>query len=190
MQELKFSAINLAIRSLSSLMILVGISSWQDFLMLRLLIIFSTSLQQVFLKWKVESNPLALILTILGCLSKDLITHIIRSRLSLAVGEDLGFGMFIVGTTLKKSWSNVSQSSSSIDTILLLSRRLIFSPFDELSVNNGWAVLQKLLLAVFFSVKIFKVRFLSVFQESSTEISLGVVVFFVSIGSMFQEFIS
>ena len=58
-----------------------GISScWQDFLMLRLLIIFSTSLQLVFLKWKVESKALALILTILGCLSKDLTTDIIQSR--------------------------------------------------------------------------------------------------------------
>ena len=42
----------------------------------------------------------------------------------------------------------------------------------------------------FFSVKIFKIRFLSVFQEFFTEISLGAVVFFVSIGSMFQEYIS
>ena len=36
-------------------------SCWQDFLMLRLLIMFSTSLRLVFLKWKVESSALALI---------------------------------------------------------------------------------------------------------------------------------
>ena len=91
MQELKFSAINLTIRSLFSLMILVGTSScWQDFLMLRLLIIFSISLQLLFLKWKVELNALALILIILGCLSKDLSTDIIGSTLSLAIGKDLG----------------------------------------------------------------------------------------------------
>ena len=54
MQELKFWAINLAIRSLFNLVILVRISScWQDFLMSRLLIIFSTSFPLVFLKWKV-----------------------------------------------------------------------------------------------------------------------------------------
>ena len=62
--------------------------------MLRLLIIFSISLQLVFLKWRFESNALALILTILGRLSKDLITDIIGSRLSFAIGKDLGFGMF------------------------------------------------------------------------------------------------
>ena len=46
MRELKFLAINLAIKSLFSLVILVGISSWwQDFLILKLLIIFLTSLQ-------------------------------------------------------------------------------------------------------------------------------------------------
>ena len=66
-----------------------------------------------------------------------------------------------------------------------------FLPFDEFWVNNDSTVLQKLLLSViFFSVKIFKIRFLSVFQEFFTEISLGDVVFFVIIGSMFQEYIS
>ena len=142
MKELKLSAVNLAIRSLFSLMILVGTSScWQDFLLLRLLTIFSTSLQVVFLKWKVESNPLALILTMLECLSKDLITDMIGSRLLLANGKDSGFGMFNVGTTLEKKLLNVSQSSSSLDMILLSSVRLIFSPFDEFWINNVKAVL-------------------------------------------------
>ena len=51
----------------------------------------------------VESIALAFILTILGCLSKDLITDILGSRLPLAIGKDLGFGMFKVGTTLEKN---------------------------------------------------------------------------------------
>ena len=73
-------------------MISVGISyCWQEFLMLRLLIIFSASLQLLFLKLKAESNALALILTKLGCLSKDLIIDIIGSRLSLSIGQDLSF---------------------------------------------------------------------------------------------------
>ena len=105
--------------------------------------------------WKFESKALALILTILECLSKDLIADIIGLRLSLAVRKDLGFGMFKVGSTLEKNWLNVSQSSSSLDVILLSSMRLIFSPFDEFWVNNGSTVLQKLLLSVIFLVSRF-----------------------------------
>ena len=77
----------------------------------------------------------------LECLSKDLITDMIGSRLSLANGKDLGFGMFNVGTTLEKKLLNVSQSSLSLDMILLSSVRLIFSPFDEFWINNVKAVL-------------------------------------------------
>ena len=120
-------------------------SCWQDFLMLRLLIIFSTSLQLVFLKWKFESSALALILTILGCLSKDLIIDIIGSYLPLAIGKNLVFGMFRVGTTLEKNWLNVWQSSSSLDMVLSSLSSLIFSIFDEFWVNwvnNGRKFLQ------------------------------------------------
>ena len=120
-------------------------SCWQDFLMLRLLIIFSTSLQLVFLKWKFESSALALILTILGCLSKDLIIDIIGSYLPLAIGKNLVFGMFRVGTTLEKNWLNVWQSSSSLDMVLSSLASLIFSIFDEFWVNwvnNGRTFLQ------------------------------------------------
>ena len=120
-------------------------SCWQDFLMLRLLIIFSTSLQLVFLKWKFESSALALILTILGCLSKDLIIDIIGSYLPLAIGKNLVFGMFRVGTTLEKNWLNVWQSSSSLDMVLSSLSSLIFSIFDEFWVNwvnNGRTFLQ------------------------------------------------
>ena len=120
-------------------------SCWQDFLMLRLLIIFSTSLQLVFLKWKFESSALALILTILGCLSKDLIIDIIGSYLPLAIGKNLVFGMFRVGTTLEKNWVNVWQSSSSLDMVLPSLSSLIFSIFDEFWVNwvnNGRTFLQ------------------------------------------------
>ena len=117
----EFSATKMAIRSLFSLMILVGISiCWQDYLMLRLLIIFSISLQLVFLKWKVESSALALILTIHVYLSKALIRYIIGSRLSLTIGKDLGFCMFKVSTTF---WLYVSQSSSSLDMVLPSSTR-------------------------------------------------------------------
>ena len=120
-------------------------SCWQDFLMLRLLIIFSTSLQLVFLKWKFESSALASILTILGCLSKDLIIDIIGSYLPLAIGKNLVFGMFRVGTTLEKNWWNVWQSSSSLDMVLPSLSSLIFSIFDEFWVNwvnNGRTFLQ------------------------------------------------
>ena len=120
-------------------------SCWQDFLMLRLLIIFSTSLQLVFLKWKFESSALVSILTILGCLSKDLIIDIIGSYLPLAIGKNLVFGMFRVGTTLEKNWWNVWQSSSSLDMVLPSLSSLIFSIFDEFWVNwvnNGRTFLQ------------------------------------------------
>ena len=51
--------------------------------------------------------------------------------------------------------------------------------FDEFWVNNGRTALQKLLLPVILLVsKIFKIRFLGVFQEFFTKISLGVLVFF------------
>ena len=70
-----------------------------------------------------------MILNILGCLLKDLITDLIGSRLSLDIGKDLGFGMFEVGTILKKNWLNASQSSSSLDIVLLSSMRLILSLF-------------------------------------------------------------
>ena len=77
MQELKFSAINLAIRSLFSLMVLKRQPSRVvlskrcsenmqqiyreiNLTMLRLLIVFSTSLQLAFLKWKVESKRFGL----------------------------------------------------------------------------------------------------------------------------------
>ena len=43
-----------------------------------------------------------LILTTLGWLSKDLITDILGSRLFVAIGKNVGFGMFIVGTTFEK----------------------------------------------------------------------------------------
>ena len=39
----------------------------------------------------------------LECLSKDLITVMIGSRLSLANEKDLGFGTFNVGTRLEKN---------------------------------------------------------------------------------------
>ena len=80
-------------------------------------------------------------MTILGCLFKELITDIIGSRFSLAIGKDLGFSMFKVGTTLEKNCLNVSQSSLSLDMVLTSSARLIFSPFDEFWVNNGRTVL-------------------------------------------------
>ena len=70
-----------------------------------------------------------MILNILGCLLNDLITDLIGSRLSLDIGKDLGFGMFEVGTILKKNWLNASQSSSSLDIVLLSSMRLILSLF-------------------------------------------------------------
>ena len=69
-----------------------------------------------------------------------------------AIGEALGFSMFKVGTTLEKNSLNVSQSSSSLDMVLLPSTRLIFSPLDEFWVNNCGTVLEKLLLTVIFLV--------------------------------------
>ena len=77
-------------------------------------------------------------LTILGCLSNELITDIIRSTFSLAIGKGLGFGMFKVHTTLEKNLLNVS----SLDMVLPSSTRFIFSPFDEFWVKNGRAVFQ------------------------------------------------
>ena len=119
--------------------------------MLRLLIIFPNLLQLVFLKLKVGSSILVLILTILMCLMKDLITDTIRSRFSLAIEKDVGFSghyiSFKEGTTLEKNWLNVSQSFSSLD-ILPWSTRLSFSPLDEFWVNNGRKVFQKLLLSI------------------------------------------
>ena len=52
-----------------------------------------------------------------------------------------------------------------------------FSPFDEFWVNNCGTVLEKLLLSVIF-VKIFSIRYLSVFQEFFTEVSLSAPGFF------------
>ena len=73
MQELKSSDMNSTIRSLLSLMFLVRTYfCWEDFLTLRLLTFFSTTLLLVFLKCTVDSNFLRLILTIPGCLSEDL----------------------------------------------------------------------------------------------------------------------
>ena len=73
MQELKSSDMNLTIVSLLSLMFLVRTYfCWEDFLTLRLLPFFSTTLQLVFLKCKVDPNFLHLILTIPGSLSEDL----------------------------------------------------------------------------------------------------------------------
>ena len=95
---------------------------------------------------------------------ENLITDMIGSRLSLAIGEDLGFGLFKVGTTLEKIWLNVSQSSLSLDMVLLSSMRLIFTPFDEFWVNNGRTVLQKFMLSVIFKCQVFKIRFLSFFK--------------------------
>ena len=119
--------------------------------MLRLLIIFPNLLQLVFLKLKVGSSTLVLILTILMCLRKDLITDTIRSRFSLAIEKDVGFSghyiSFKEDTTLEKNWLNVSQSFSSLD-ILPSSTRLIFAPLDEFWVNNGRKVFQKLLLSI------------------------------------------
>ena len=63
-----------------------------------------------------------------------------------------------------------------------------FSPFDEFWVNNCGTVLEKLLLSVIF-VKIFNIRYLSVFQEFFTEVSLSAPGFFVTIGSIFQKYI-
>ena len=69
MQELKFLCLNLAIRSLFNLMVLLDKTYLRNllgktFLMLRLPIIFSTSLRLVFLKWG-ESNVLVMIFTML-----------------------------------------------------------------------------------------------------------------------------
>ena len=125
--------------------------------MLRLLITFSTSLQLVFLKWKVEWSALALILTIRGCLSKELITDIIAG-FWFAIGLDLpglGFDMFKVCTTLEKKWLNASHSSSSLDMVFPSSTRLIFLSFDEFWVSNCKTILQKLLLPVMFLVSRF-----------------------------------
>ena len=108
-----------------------------------------------FLKRKVESSALALILTTHRCLSKNLVTDIIVPRLSLAIWKDLGFGYFKVGTTLRKNWLNVLQISSSLDLLLPSSMRLILSHFDEFWVNIGIAVLQKLLLSVIVLVSRF-----------------------------------
>ena len=96
-----------------------------------------------------------LILTILRCLSKDLIADMIGSKFSLTIGKDLAFDMYKLGSTLKKSWLNVSQSSSSPGIVLPSSTRFILSPFDEFLVNNGWTVLEKLLLSVIFLVSRF-----------------------------------
>ena len=119
--------------------------------MLRLLIIFPNLLQLVFLKLKVGSSTLVLILTILMCLMKDLIRDTIRSRFSLAIEKDVGFSghyiSFKEGTTLEKNWLNVSQSFLPLD-ILPSSTRLIFSSLDEFWVNNGRKVFQKLLLSI------------------------------------------
>ena len=75
--------------------------------MLRLPIIFPNLLQLVFLKLKVGSSILVLILTILMCLMKDLITDTIRSRFSLAIEKDVGFSghyiSFKEDTTLEKN---------------------------------------------------------------------------------------
>ena len=105
-------------------------------------------------------------------------SDIIGSKFSLAIEKDLSFGMFKVGTTLKRNWLNVSQRSSSLDMVLPSSTRLIFSLFDKVWVNNGKTVLQKLQLAViFFRFKIFQIRFFSVFQKFFYIDFFGAVVF-------------
>ena len=81
--------------------------------------------------------------------------------------------IFRLGTTLEKNWLNVSQSPSSVDIVLPSSTRLIFHLLLNLGVNNGVIVLEKLLLSISFLVP----RFLSVFREFFTEISLDAVVF-------------
>ena len=133
--------------------------------MLRLPIIFPNLLQLVFLKLKVGSSILVLILTILMCLMKDLITDTIRSRFSLAIEKDVGFSghyiSFKEGTTLEKNWLNVSQSFSSLDIVLSSSTRLIFSPLDEFWVNNGLP--ETSVISNFVSVKVFKIRFFRAF---------------------------
>ena len=133
--------------------------------MLRLLIIFPNLLQLVFLKLKVGSSTLVLILTLLGCLMKDLITDTIGSRFSLAIGKDVGFSghyiSFKEDTTLEKNWLNVSQSFSSLDIVLSSSTRLIFSPLGEFWVNNGLP--ETSVISNFVSVKVFKIRFFRAF---------------------------
>ena len=62
-------------------------------------------MQLVLLNLKVESNAVALILTILA---KDLVIEITGSRCSL-------FGTFKLGTTLNENWLNISQNSPSLD---------------------------------------------------------------------------
>ena len=110
---------SLASRSLFNLMILVGISfCWQEFLILSLIIIFSTSLQVVFLKLNIGSNALVLILAMLKYLLKDLVMDVIGLRSWLHLGKNLCFGMrktFNMRTILKKNLLNVSQSSLSLD---------------------------------------------------------------------------
>ena len=110
---------SLASRSLFNLMILVGISfCWQEFLILSLIIIFSTSLQVVFLKLNIGSNALVLILAMLIYLLKDLVMDVIGLRSWLHLGKNLCFGMhktFNMRTILKKNLLNVSQSSLSLD---------------------------------------------------------------------------
>ena len=86
-----------------------------------------------------------------GCLPKDLITDMIGSRLSLAIGKDLGFGMFKVGTTLEKNRLNV-RVPRLLDMVSLSSMRLLFSHFHEFWVKHGGTFPQKLLLSVFFLV--------------------------------------
>ena len=73
-----------------------------------------------------------------------------------------------------------------MDVVLSSSTKLIFSLFDEFWLNNGRIVLSR----NFFCVKIIRIRFARVFQEFFTQVSLGVVILFVSIGSMFQEYTS
>ena len=70
-------------------------------------------MQLALLNLKVESNAVALILTIIACLSKDLVIEITGSRCSL-------FGTFKLGTTLSENWLNISQNSSSLDDDELL----------------------------------------------------------------------
>ena len=83
---------------------------------------------------------------------KDLITDMIESRLSLAIGKDLSFGMFNkVGTPLEKNRLNV-RVPRLLDMVSLSSMRLLFSHFHEFWVKHGGTFPQKLLLSVFFLV--------------------------------------
>ena len=149
--------------------------------MLRLLIIFSTSLQLVFLKWKVEPSALAMILTLVYVerfnYRHNRIKIVAWHRKRLTTFWYVQSGYYIT-EKLIKCLTELLPTRYSLTIINEIN-------FFHFSMNFEW-----LMVGLSSRNFYFKIRFLSIFQKFFKEIFLGAVVFFVSTGSAFQECIS